>query len=192
MFIEAIVLGFIVAIIRKGKIRNIGNMHIKGWYLFLIAGLIQGSISWLRGKNLILTPEFFDKYFVYVHLLTYIIMIIGVILNLNKKFMKFILIGMVLNFIVIFANGGKMPVSFKNAPGYEHYTEEMPDKSFDIKHTLVNEDTKFVYLADVIVLPRPYPLARIISIGDIFLMIGVFLFFQEAMIKKRWSYNLFS
>ena len=191
MFIESIVLGFAVAIFRKGRIRNIGDMHINGWYLFLIAGLSQGLISWLKSKNLILSVEFFDKYFFYVHLFTYLLMIIGVILNINKKFMIFILIGMVLNFIVIFANGGKMPISFKNVKGYEHYTEDNLDKS-DIKHSLVSEDTKFVYLADVIVLPRPYPLARIISIGDIFIMIGVYLFFQEAMVKKRWSYQLFS
>lgn len=192
LFIEAMVLGFIVAIFRKGRIRNIGNMHIKGWYLFLIAGLIQGCISWLKGRNLILGPEFFDKYFVYILLFTYLIMIAGVILNIKKKFMKFILIGIMLNFIVIFANGGKMPVSFKGFTGYEHYTENMPEKSFDIKHSLVTEDTKLVYLADVIVIPRPYPLARIISVGDIFLMIGVFLFFQEAMVRGRWSFQLFS
>lgn len=191
MFIEAIVIGFIVAIFRKGKIRNIENLHINGWYLFIAAGLIQVSISWLKSKNQLLGPEFFDKYFVYVHLLTYLLMIVGVILNIRKNFMRFILIGMLLNFIVIFANGGKMPVSFKNVKGYENYTEDMLDKS-DIKHSLVTEDTKFVYLADVIVLPRPYPLARIISIGDIFLMIGVFLFFQESMVKKRRGYMLFS
>lgn len=191
MFIEAIVIGFIVAIFRKGKIRNIENLHINGWYLFIVAGLIQVSISWLKSKNQLLGPEFFDKYFVYVHLLTYLLMIVGVILNIRKNFMRFILIGMLLNFIVIFANGGKMPVSFKNVKGYENYTEDMLDKS-DIKHSLVTEDTKFVYLADVIVLPRPYPLARIISIGDIFLMIGVFLFFQESMVKKRRGYILFS
>lgn len=192
MFIEAIVLGFIVALFRKGRIRNISNMHIKGWYLFIIAGLIQGSISWLKGKNLILGAEFFEKYFFYIHLLTYLLMIIGVLLNIKKNFMKFILIGMVLNFIVIFANGGKMPVSFKGAKGYENYTEEMFDESFDIKHSLVSKDTKFVYLADVILLPRPYPLARIISIGDIFLMIGIYLFFQEAMVKKKQEFRLFS
>lgn len=79
-----------------------------------------------------------------------------------------------------------MPVSFKGAKGYEHYTEELPEEMiYDIKHSLVTEDTRFVFLADIITLPRPYPLARIISLGDIILMIGVFLFFQEAMVDKK-------
>lgn len=184
MFIEAIILGFIVAFFRKGKIKNIERIEIKGWYLFLLAGLIQVSISFLKGRDLLLGPEFFNTYFFYVHLFTYLLLIIGVILNIKNKFMIFILIGMVLNFIVIFSNGGKMPVSFKNVKGYEHYVEELPDRSYDIKHTIVKEDTKFKYLADVIALPRSYPLAGIISIGDIFLSLGIFIFFQESMVVK--------
>lgn len=184
MFIEAIVLGLIVAIIRKGKFRNIGDMNINGWYLFVIAGAIQLSISIVKGFNYSPLMEILNKYFTYIHLLTYLLMIIGVLFNIKKNFMKFILIGIILNFIVIFANGGQMPVSFKGAKGYEHYTEAIPDKPFDIKHKIVSEDTKFVYLGDVIPLSRPYPLARIISVGDIVLMIGIFLFFQESMVVK--------
>lgn len=185
MFIESMVLGFVVAILRKGKIKNIENININGWYLFLIAGLIQGSISWLKGKTQLLGPQFFDQYFFYIHLFTYLLILIGIILSIKNNFMKFIFIGMALNFIVIFANGGKMPVSFKNVKGYEHYTEEMPEKAFDIKHSLVTENTKLVYLADVIALPMPYPIVSIISIGDVFLSIGIYLFFQESMVRKK-------
>lgn len=185
MFIEAIVLGFLIALLRKGKIRNIERMYIKGWYLFILSGLIQVTISFFKGKTQLLGPVFFEHYFFYIHLITYLLLIVGILLNIKKRFMVFIFIGMLLNFIVIFSNGGKMPVSFKNVKGYEHYTEEAPDKPYNIKHSLVSEDTKFVCLADVIVLPRPYPLARIISIGDIFIMIGMFLFFQESMVIKR-------
>lgn len=191
MFIEAIVLGLVVALLRKGRFRNIGRMHIKGWYLFIIGGIIQLAISLLRGLNNPFITDIFDEYFVYIHMFTYILMIIGIALNFKKTFMKFILIGVLLNFIVIFANGGQMPVSFKGAKGYEHYTEAIPDKPFDIKHKIIDEDTKFPYLADVIPLSRPYPLARIISIGDISIMIGVYLFFQESMVLKKKYRGLF-
>ena len=182
MFIEAIVLGFIVAFCRKGKIKNIERIEIKAWYLFLLAALIQVTVSFLKGKDMLLGTEFFNTYFVYVHLITYILLLVGIILNIKNKFMIFILIGMVLNFIVIFSNGGKMPVSFKNVKGYEHYGDELPESAYDIKHSLVTENTRCVYLADIIALPRSYPLAGIISIGDIFLTLGIFLFFQESMV----------
>lgn len=178
------VLGFIVALFRKGKIQNIDRIEIKAWYLFLLAALIQLSISLLKSKGL-LGPEFFERYFFYVHLLTYILLIVGVVINIKNKFMIFILIGIALNFIVIFSNQGKMPVSFQNVKGYEHYEDELPIRSYDIKHILVSEDTKFAYLADIIALPRSYPLAGIISIGDIFLTLGVFIFFQESMVIKK-------
>lgn len=184
MFIEAMVVGFIVALFRKGKLINIERIHIKGWYLFIFAGLIQASMSFLKSKGLLLGPVFFERYFYYVYLFTFILLIIGIILNIKNRFMVFILIGMALNFIVIFSNGGKMPVSLENVKGFDHYIEELPDKSYDIKHSMVSEDTKFVYLADIISLPMPYPLIRIISIGDIFLTLGIFLFFQESMVVK--------
>ena len=68
---------------------------------------------------------------------------------------------------------------------YKIITEEMPEKAFDIKHSLVTENTKLVYLADVIALPKPYPIVSIISIGDLFLSIGIYLFFQESMVRKK-------
>ncbi len=184
LFIEAMVLGLIVAFIRKGKLENIERIEIRGWYLFLLAGLIQLTISFLKAKNLLLGPEFFHTYFIYIHGFTYILLIIGALINVNNRFMIFVLVGILLNFIVIFSNDGKMPVSFENVQGYEHY-EELPDRAYDIKHSIVTEDTNFVYLADIIPLPSAYPLAGIISIGDIFLSLGVFIFFQESMLIKE-------
>lgn len=187
MFIESTVLGFVVAIFRKGKIKNIEDVNINGWYLFIIAGLTQGSISLLKGRTQLLGPNFFEQYFFFLHLFTYILILTGIVLNIKKRFMKFILIGMVLNFIVIFSNHGKMPVSFTGSKEYDYYIEELP--AFDIKHSLASEETKFLYLADTISLPMPYKIIRIISIGDIFLSIGIYLFFQESMVKKRERFN---
>lgn len=180
-------LGFIVALCRKGKIKNIEKVYIKGWYLILLSGLIQVSMSFLKGKDLLLGDGFFGKYFFYVHLITYILLIVGIILNIKKRFMLFVLIGFILNFIVIFSNGGKMPVSFKNIKGFEKYEEKLLDQAYDIKHSPVSEDTKFLYLADIISLPSVFPIVRIISIGDIFLSIGIFLFFQESMVGHRYK-----
>lgn len=94
--------------------------------------------------------------------------------------MKLFLIGVILNFIVIFGNGGKMPVSLNGINGI--YQEvELPERTYDIKHVALNKDTKFIYLADIILIPRPYPLPKILSIGDIFIILGTFVFFQVEM-----------
>jgi hypothetical protein len=85
-----------------------------------------------------------------------------------------------LNAAVIAANDGKMPVSMTGISGI-HQESVIPERDSDIKHIGVNNNTKLVYLADIILIPRPYPLPKILSIGDVFIMAGVFLFFQKEM-----------
>ena len=186
MFIEPTVLSLIVAKIRGGRFRNMENVYIKGWYLFIIAALIQGSLSIGKKLNIPLANKILTDYFIYVVVFTYVLMLIVVILNLEKKYMICLFIGLCLNLMVIGANEGKMPVSLKGIEGIGDKIEvQLPNRDFDIKHIAVNEDTKLVYLADVILIPKPYPLPKILSLGDVFLMTGVFLFFQEEMVLGK-------
>lgn len=184
MFIEPAIIGLSFALIKGGKIRNIGKLHINAWYLFLISAAIQIFLSLGKGLNLDFVKDIIDDYFFCIYLFTYILLAIGILLNINKKFMKFIFIGILLNAIVIFSNGGKMPVSINGFQGIDNYVE-IADRDFDIKHTSISESTNFRYLGDIILIAKPYPLARIMSIGDIFMMIGVFIFFPENMIHRR-------
>lgn len=184
MFIEPIILSFIVAKIRKGKIRNIERIKLKGWYFFILAALIQLAISLIKGFGLDSRIELINKYFIVLHTLTYFLLIIGIILNIKTNSMKLFILGLTLNLIVILFNGGKMPVSQEGIKGIDNYIE-LPERQLDIKHKAITQDTKLVYLADIIMISRPYPLPKIISVGDILIMIGVFVFFQEAMVIKE-------
>ncbi|MDR7870981.1 MAG: DUF5317 domain-containing protein [Tissierellaceae bacterium] len=178
MIIEPTVLSLIVAKLRKGKIKNLEKIEIKAWYLLLIAASIQIISSIFKKNGLI-----FESGLFFLHILSYILILICILLNLNKNSMKAFLIGVVLNFIVIFANGGKMPVSLNGIKGInDNISTELPMSDYDIKHQGVTSDTKFVYLSDIILIPKPYPLPKILSIGDIFIMIGLFIFIQEAMV----------
>jgi hypothetical protein len=103
-------------------------------------------------------------------------------MNIQRKSMKLFVIGVLLNFLVISFNGGKMPVSITGIKGINSTTIELPNREFDIKHIAVTPNTKLVYLADIILIPRPYPLPKILSIGDVFLMLGLFVFIQEVMV----------
>lgn len=180
MIIEPLILSLIVAKIRKGKFKNLENIEIRAWYLLLMAASIQIILSILKGRGLGLL---FEDHFVYLHIISYLLMIICVVLNLNKNSMKALLIGIILNFIVIFANGGKMPVSLNGVRGInDNIGSQLPLSEFDIKHQGITSDTRLVYLSDIILIPEPYPLPKILSIGDIFLMIGLFMFLQEAMV----------
>lgn len=183
LVIEPLVLSLIVAKIRKGKLKNLENIEIRAWYLLLIAASIQIVLSLLKGRGYGLL---FKDYFIYLHMISYLLMFICILLNLNKNSMKAFLIGIVLNFIVIFANGGKMPVSMSGIWGInDNIGSQLPLNEFDIKHQGITPDTRLVYLSDIILIPEPYPLPKILSIGDIFLMIGLFMFLQEAMVTDE-------
>ncbi|WIV13828.1 DUF5317 domain-containing protein [Proteiniborus sp. MB09-C3] len=184
MFIEPIILSFIVAKLRGGRIRHIEQIDIKGWYLFIFAAIIQFLISLIKGIDIDTGTELLNKYFIYFHAFTYLLLIIGIALNIRANSMKLFLIGIILNLIVILFNGGQMPVSLEGIKGINNYVE-LPERQFDIKHNSITKDTKLAFLADIIVIPKPYPLPKIISVGDIFIMTGVFLFFQEAMVKEN-------
>ncbi len=185
LLLEPTILSIIIAKLRKGKFKNLENIDIRAWYLLLVAASIQILSSIIKKLGFE-----FENIFFYLHIFSYILMMACLLLNLKKNSMKIFLIGLILNFIVIFANGGKMPVSLNGIKGInDNIGIELPIGDFDIKHIGVTQDTKLVYLADIILIPEPYPLAKILSIGDIFIMTGLFVFLQEGMVIREDNEN---
>lgn len=186
MFLEPTILSIALAKLRGGKLRNLERFSIKGYWIFIAAALLQGALSFGKLYQLPLIEKLTGEWLVYVMLITYTMMLITVIINYDKSYMKLFFIGLLLNMAVILWNDGRMPVSINGLSGIGQETV-LPDREMDIKHTAVDKDTKLVWLADIILIPKPYPLPKIISIGDIFIMGGVFLFFQKEMLASKRS-----
>ena len=184
MFIEPTILSLLIAKLKGGHIKNLENVNIKGWFLLIISGIIQGSLSIINKLDTSWGNNLISNYLIYAIIISYGLLIITVSLNIKKNYMKIFLIGIILNFLVIVGNGGQMPVSLEGIKGI-HTETTLPDRGFDIKHRAVTNDTVFVYLADIILIPRPYPLPKILSIGDVFLILGMFVFFQEEMLLHK-------
>lgn len=113
-------------------------------------------------------------------------------LNRNLAGMKILFIGAVLNFTVIVANRGFMPISPQTASQLtsEEFLSDIPlGTRIGTKDILLlPEDTRFEILADRFLTPSwfNYPVA--FSLGDVFLAIGIFwlLTFQKSN-KERTS-----
>ena len=86
--------------------------------------------------------------------------------------------GLALNTVVIWANGGQMPVSAGalKAAGLEDFLRFMENSS-DAVHSLINNGTKLWFLGDVIPLPW---FKKVISPGDALIIAALILFFPEA------------
>lgn len=174
MLIETASTSILVSIIRKGKIKNLQNVFIHGWYLLFIASLLQ----------LILKMGYVQNFFYPIMMTSYILILICLGLNYKSKPMLTIFTGTLMNTIVIAANDGLMPVSIKGLAWAGYDISTIVNNRFDAFHSIITDATHLSFLADIIPIPEPYPFPQMLSIGDLFIMVGVFMFIQNAIVKK--------
>jgi hypothetical protein len=62
------------------------------------------------------------------------------------------------------------------------YIQALKDSLY-AKHTMLTSTTHLGFLGDIIPITKPYPRTQIISIGDIVMNIGIFLFIQYLMVR---------
>lgn len=97
----------------------------------------------------------------------------GLWANAHLRGLWFVGLGLLCNALVIFANGGHMPVSSEALykVGLESYIPKL-QQQYDAVHTLLTDATKLWFLADVIPV-RILGYANVISLGDVYLMVGI-------------------
>lgn len=118
-------------------------------------------------------------------LLSYIVLIGFVALNLRRIGVSIIGIGLLMNFIVISANGGLMPVTPDalargNFPDDVTVGEWVPG-SKDV--LLEREDVRLWALGDRYVLDSG-PATLAYSVGDVFIFVGLFVFVAEMLLPR--------
>ncbi|GLV47844.1 hypothetical protein TJA_10040 [Thermus sp. LT1-2-5] len=95
----------------------------------------------------------------------------GLYQNRHLKSLYLVLVGLILNTMVIFANEGHMPVSAEalERAGLGDFVPIVKAKG-DAVHALLDETTRLSFLGDVIPLP---PLRKVVSLGDLFILAGI-------------------
>ncbi|PKM54313.1 MAG: hypothetical protein CVV00_08700 [Firmicutes bacterium HGW-Firmicutes-5] len=175
MIIESIIFSILIGWIRKGKLRYLGSIEIKGIYLFFIGGLFQVLLFAMADEQGSGIRRLLYDHFYVLHLLTYVIIMVPIFFNLKWRGLNLMGLGTLLNLIPIAANQGRMPVALP-AP----YTP-----NFDLGHVLLESGTRFKMLSDIIFIGPPYPMPKIMSVGDLLIMAGVFWLIQSAMMLEK-------
>lgn len=181
MVIESFISSVIVGFIRGGKISRFANINFKKTWLFILALFIQfGIIFFSLSENGIQI-----KYIKQLYMLSYILLIIGIIININLRTLWVIMIGTIMNFIVFFANGGKKPILTEGLKliGLDNITSMLTEEKLAL-YTPLGNNTKFSYLGNIIIVAKPYPYPQIISIGDLIVALGLFIFVQSIMLNE--------
>ncbi|WP_432405923.1 DUF5317 domain-containing protein [Wukongibacter sp. M2B1] len=187
MLAESVIVSVILAVLRGKKFRSLENIKINNFWLILLSFSIE-FFSVLIIKNDIRPLSFFiSKNYLIIQFLIYSLLFIFFAYNIRSKALMIVCFGVLLNFIVIAANNGFMPVSVDTAlaKGFTQSITKLSEGKIAGHSILIKGDTNLWFLADIINIPPPYPFPQTISIGDIFMAIGTFSFIQVNMKKEH-------
>ncbi|ABO67101.1 Conserved hypothetical protein [Geobacillus thermodenitrificans NG80-2] len=153
-------------------------MKLRGGWLFPLLLALQFVIFFLQEK-----VAWIAKMSNVIFLLVYITGLVFLWLNRHQPGLPVIFAGVLLNFIVMAANGGRMPVSVEAAQFLGREYIEALKAGLYAKHQAITSDTLLPFLGDIIPLSPPYPRQQVISIGDVVMNVGAFLFIQHLMLS---------
>lgn len=184
MVIEAIILGILLGKLRSGKISNLEDLKFKALMPLLGVFIFDLVLRFFIVKSTSTLAAKLFSFYPYFNLLIYLFIIFILEINKNLKYLRVVEAGFVLNYLPMIANGGKMPI-LKDALLSINKTREIDllIKNQLLTHSLVNEATRFKALCDNI--PIKYFLPKVISLGDIFLALGLVLFISYYMTRGR-------
>lgn len=157
------------------------NFEIKGYKLLILTAVIEITAQFLFRRF----PSSSLLRYLSLSWLIYFAIFYVAAINIKKSYMMLFFIGTLLNFIAIASNGFKMPVFVSDVLGDVEAKRLYLQTGQDLIHSLLTDKTKFKFLCDIITIPSPYPFSKTISIGDVFLLAGVFAFWQDLLEGKK-------
>lgn len=180
MIIKSILAGIIIGYIRKGNLKNLSNTPIRSIGLIFLSFALEAFIAFIL-------PDLYKGFNELIWIMTFIqygLLLIFIWTNRRMWEICFIGIGIILNFLVIMANKGVMPVSYNaiNIPELADNIARLNSGKI-LNYSIMTDKTPLWFLGDIIY--APYITNNFISIGDLILSIGVILFIQSAMVTKK-------
>ena len=182
ILLATVLLAFLIAAVTGGKLGRLANLPLRAPWLALLGFGLQ--------LYTIYSPTNTAQGFLGLHTLaligSYAMLLVLIWINRRIAGMMVIGLGLLLNFSVMLANGGYMPITPEavKAIGYEYQLEsaEFGSRLQDTKDVLLpREETNLWVLSDIFVLPPPFPIPSVFSVGDIALALGAFVLIFRAM-----------
>ncbi|WP_374719248.1 DUF5317 domain-containing protein [Parageobacillus toebii] len=178
MVYDGILLSLVIGFFRGGSLKGLAHMKLRGGWLFPLLLVAQFVIFALQDKVAIIA-----KLSNALFLLVYVIGLLFLWLNRNQPGFIVIFAGVLLNFIVMAVNGGRMPVSVEAAQFLGREYIDALQAGVYCKHQAITRETLLPFLGDIIPLSPPYPRQQVISIGDVIINVGAFIFIQHLMLS---------
>jgi hypothetical protein len=172
ILLVSVALALLISLFLRGKLANLGRVNLRVSYIFPLA---------LGLQVLIFSPNWQARlgpqWGAILYALSIVLLLPAVWLNRDIAGISLLGVGLVLNALVILANGGHMPASLQAlrsagivAPNATFETIRVTNSS------LISSDTPLWFLGDVFAIPQPWPLANIFSVGDLLIGAGAIWF----------------
>jgi hypothetical protein len=126
----------------------------------VVISLLPGGVHWIHTS---------------LHVFSYLLL--GAFAWVNRRLagVPIIAVGGLSNFLAIVANGGVMPADRAAIASLAHKTA-----SGDFANSQILAHPKLLFLGDVFATPASWPLHNVFSIGDMILVLGVFVLVHVA------------
>jgi hypothetical protein len=174
LLLSVLATAVLVGVMRGGRLGVLGEHPWRARFLPFLAVSLQ-IVAFLPDESASLGTRTFAAW---LHGASYGLVLAFVWANLRAPWMWLIGCGLVANAIVIFANGGFMPVQ-PGAPGFAN--AEAAVKGLYNNVALVSQHTRFWLLGDIFETPGWVPLRGAFSIGDLAIGVGGFALVQRLM-----------
>ena len=181
----AILVGILTGLARGGKLQQLAGVPFRWGGLAVVAFGLQVYIIYF--------PEQVGAGFVTLRLglllLSYALLIAVIWQNRKLPGLWLLGAGLVANLAVMLLNGGYMPVTQQALlqAGFAHSAQ-----AAEGAHVLSSKDVVMArdatlawWLSDVFVLPPPFPIPSIFSLGDVLVALGGFWFLQVCMREEQ-------
>jgi hypothetical protein len=172
MLLDAAILSLVVGLLAGGRLGRFRDVDLKAPWLFIAAAAVSLGVRVSGAAGLpvarALGPWLFAG--------SYLALAVALWLNRHLRPLWVVALGVFLNFLVIAANGGAMPVDRNLAlrAGNEFVVRLLDSPEYTV-HKPLTPATRLAPLADVLPLPMLYPRPKFFcpgSVGDVFVTIG--------------------
>jgi Family of unknown function (DUF5317) len=164
LFVVVVALAILLGYLLGGRLTGFERIRLRWWGLIIVGLAIQfvPLPEGEGGTDLIVRTAALA--------VSYTLLVAFAIANLRVPGMPLMLVGVVANFVVIVANGG-MPVSESAVIESGQVSDLAGLRQGLDKHHLLDDGDVLTFLADVIGIPKP--IGQAISIGDVFVYVGL-------------------
>ncbi|HEX6989212.1 MAG TPA: DUF5317 domain-containing protein [Bacillota bacterium] len=182
MYLWVILASILVALLRGGRIGRLRTLPFRMGGLVVLAFLLRAALGQAANFDLSLP----DAVVWLVQAASYGLLLAAVIINRQVAGVPTLGVGVLANAVAILANGGRMPVSpaAAAAMGQQAAFERLAAGGGSYLHQAMADDTRFSFLSDILPSPSWLSGSHVYSIGDLFILVGLFILVQHVMLRS--------